>query len=249
MSDKKNKVTMCAGDVEAEMEVSDEELASLIGKSPDDADNAEESGAKPDKGSQDNSEDKDGEESDDDDIDDDIDGLSQPDDAGDEEESDEDLADEDGEESDDDDIDDDIDGLSQPDDAGDEEESTENLKSRTVNEAKGTHTSPPGRTVPANKVATGKEQAVPVADRVGQKRFDSAIKSDGLSVTLTFETGRQKITLSELKTIKSGYTFVCTNPIQTPVEIRANGTLIGYGQLVDVEGKFGIQVVEFIEKC
>ena len=37
MSDKKNKVTMCAGDVEAEMEVDDEELANLFGEQADDA--------------------------------------------------------------------------------------------------------------------------------------------------------------------------------------------------------------------
>ncbi|MDR2435711.1 MAG: FliM/FliN family flagellar motor switch protein, partial [Puniceicoccales bacterium] len=119
------------------------------------------------------------------------------------------------------------------------------LKSKAAGEAAGTS----DYTVPANKVVTGREQIVPVANKTGQKRPESTIKADGLGVTLTFETGRQKITLGELKTIKNGYTFVCTNPMQTPVEIRANGTLIGYGQLVDVEGKFGVQVVEFIEKC
>jgi hypothetical protein len=69
-----------------------------------------------------------------------------------------------------------------------------------------------------------------------------------LSVTSTFETGRQKITLRELGRVKNGYTFVCENPVETLAERGTNRTLVKYGQLLDVEGKFGVQIIEFTKK-
>ncbi|MDR3273933.1 MAG: FliM/FliN family flagellar motor switch protein, partial [Puniceicoccales bacterium] len=103
--------------------------------------------------------------------------------------------------------------------------------------------------VPVNKISFSRRSTVPVAKDTKQEQSELGVKSDALSVTLTFETGRQKITLGELGTVKAGYTFVCENPVEAPVEIRANGTLVGYGQLVDVEGKFGVQIIEFTKKC
>ncbi|MDR0595234.1 MAG: FliM/FliN family flagellar motor switch protein, partial [Puniceicoccales bacterium] len=99
--------------------------------------------------------------------------------------------------------------------------------------------------IAVNRVPTEQKLAEPVLKETKQSFHKIALKSGDLNVTLTFETGRQKMTLGELETIRNGYTFVCENPIEGPVEIRANGTLIGYGQLVDVEGKFGVQITEF----
>ncbi|MDR1173266.1 MAG: FliM/FliN family flagellar motor switch protein, partial [Puniceicoccales bacterium] len=69
---------------------------------------------------------------------------------------------------------------------------------------------------------------------------------DSLMLDLTFETVRKTITLAELKSIKPGYTFLSQNPVNSPVEIRANGKLIGYGKLVSVDGNIGVQITEFI---
>ncbi|MDR2720939.1 MAG: FliM/FliN family flagellar motor switch protein [Puniceicoccales bacterium] len=293
MSDKENKITICAGDVDAAMEVDDEELVNLDREQPngvlghgkhneptevvtEDSD---------DEGEEENGSEDDGGESDEGDNDegggekdtaedfqlDDADESNEPtevvtedsDDEGKEENSSED----DGGESDEGDNDegggekdnaedfqlDDADESNEPtevvtedsDDEGEEENGSEDDGGESDEGDNGEKDG----TVPVNKVATGKSLAVPATEKARGKRSESIIKSDNLSVTLTFETSRQKITLGELETIKSGYTFVCTNPTQTPVEIRANGTLIGYGRLVDVEGKFGVQVMEFIEKC
>ncbi|MDR2778982.1 MAG: FliM/FliN family flagellar motor switch protein [Puniceicoccales bacterium] len=76
--------------------------------------------------------------------------------------------------------------------------------------------------------------------RVGKEAVDS------LTLDLTFETARKTVTVSELKSIKPGYTFISQNPINSPVEIRANGRLIGYGKLVSVDGNIGVQIMEFV---
>ncbi len=73
-----------------------------------------------------------------------------------------------------------------------------------------------------------------------------SVPASNINITLTFETGRQKISFGELDTLEKGYTFICQNPVENPVEIRANGTLIGYGQLVDVDGKIGVQITKFL---
>jgi flagellar motor switch/type III secretory pathway protein FliN len=76
--------------------------------------------------------------------------------------------------------------------------------------------------------------------RIGKEAVDS------LMLDLTFETVRKTITLAELKSIKPGYTFISQNPVNSPIEIRANGKLIGYGKLVSVDGSIGVQITEFI---
>ncbi|MDR2735667.1 MAG: FliM/FliN family flagellar motor switch protein [Puniceicoccales bacterium] len=67
-------------------------------------------------------------------------------------------------------------------------------------------------------------------------------------VTLTFEIFDQKIPLSELETIDKGYVFSCDNPIESPVTICANGTPIGSGELVNVDGKTGVRILEIFDK-
>lgn len=77
---------------------------------------------------------------------------------------------------------------------------------------------------------------------------ESALSVDRMPIELTFETGRSKITIGELERIKEGYTFECANPVNTPVIIRANDTPIGTGELLDVDGRIGVRVIEFYNK-
>jgi type III secretion protein Q len=75
-----------------------------------------------------------------------------------------------------------------------------------------------------------------------------AIPVEKMPIILTFETGRQKITLGELEKVKAGYTFECGNPVNTPVTICANDTPIGTGELLDVDGRIGVRIIEFYNK-
>jgi flagellar motor switch/type III secretory pathway protein FliN len=76
----------------------------------------------------------------------------------------------------------------------------------------------------------------------------NAIPVEKMPIVLTFETGRQKITLGELEKVKTGYTFECGNPVNTPVTICANDTPIGTGELLDVDGRIGVRIIEFYNK-
>lgn len=77
---------------------------------------------------------------------------------------------------------------------------------------------------------------------------EPTLSVDRMPIELTFETGRSKITIGELERIKEGYTFECANPVNTPVIIRANDTPIGTGELLDVDGRIGVRVIEFYNK-
>jgi flagellar motor switch/type III secretory pathway protein FliN len=86
---------------------------------------------------------------------------------------------------------------------------------------------------------------VPNEPEAPRKKLDLKV-FDTLEVTITFETTRKAITLGELRTIRPGYTFISENPTNSPVAIRANGRLVGYGKLVSVENNIGVQITEFI---
>lgn len=75
-----------------------------------------------------------------------------------------------------------------------------------------------------------------------------AIPVESMPVTVTFEVGRNKVTVGELERLKEGYTFECGNPMESPVTICANDTPIGVGELVDVEGRIGVRVIKFYSK-
>lgn len=71
-----------------------------------------------------------------------------------------------------------------------------------------------------------------------------SIIMDDLNVLLTFETGQQSITFRELQTLKPGFIFQGNNPVDVPVDVKANGKTIGKGQLIDVGGRIGVQIME-----
>ncbi|MDR0417960.1 MAG: FliM/FliN family flagellar motor switch protein [Puniceicoccales bacterium] len=76
----------------------------------------------------------------------------------------------------------------------------------------------------------------------------SSIPLEKMSIVLTFETGRQKITIGELEKVKEGYTFECGNSIEAPVTICANDMPIGTGELLDIDGRIGVRIIEFYNK-
>ena len=71
-----------------------------------------------------------------------------------------------------------------------------------------------------------------------------SINMDDLNILLTFETGQQSLTFREFQTVKPGFIFQGNNPIDVPVDIKANGRTIGRGQLIEVGGRIGVQVME-----
>jgi type III secretion protein Q len=66
---------------------------------------------------------------------------------------------------------------------------------------------------------------------------------DGVPVRLTFDLGDREIALAELQTLQPGYLFNLGRDPRGSVNIRANGRLIGEGELVEIEGRIGVCVL------
>lgn len=64
---------------------------------------------------------------------------------------------------------------------------------------------------------------------------------DTIPVRLTFELGERQITLGELRQLQPGETFDLARPLADgPVLVRANGALVGSGELVEIDGRLGV---------
>ena len=64
-----------------------------------------------------------------------------------------------------------------------------------------------------------------------------------LPVRLYFDLGERQMTLSELMTVGPGHVFDLGRELRRAVIIRANGKVIGEGELVDVDGQIGVAVL------
>jgi type III secretion protein Q len=66
---------------------------------------------------------------------------------------------------------------------------------------------------------------------------------DAVSVTLAFELGRRSLGIGELKGIGAGHVFDLGLDPEQPVDLVANGTKIGRGEIVEIGERIGIRVV------
>lgn len=66
---------------------------------------------------------------------------------------------------------------------------------------------------------------------------------DAIPVRLEFDLGDRHISLADLRTLQPGEVFALDRPLADGVvHIRANGALIGTGELVDVDGHIGVTI-------
>jgi len=64
---------------------------------------------------------------------------------------------------------------------------------------------------------------------------------DAIPVRLTFELGERHLTLGELRQLQPGQSFDLERPLADgPVIVRANGALLGTGELVEIDGRIGV---------
>jgi type III secretion system YscQ/HrcQ family protein len=65
---------------------------------------------------------------------------------------------------------------------------------------------------------------------------------DDLPITLTFELGALELPLSELKLLAPGSVLPIAGPLPPEVAVCAGGRRIGTGELVEVEGRLGVEI-------
>jgi type III secretion protein Q len=93
-----------------------------------------------------------------------------------------------------------------------------------------------------------KENLIVINERCQDIKMDEKkselIDMDNLPINLVFEVGEQDVSLGELKTLQPGYAFTLNTPLEKPVTIRANGHRIGSGELLNINNRIGVRVLE-----
>ncbi len=68
----------------------------------------------------------------------------------------------------------------------------------------------------------------------------------GISLRISVEVGSASMTLSELLRLGEGSVVELDRQANDFLDIFANGTLIARGEIVDVDGRYGIRVVDVV---
>ena len=71
---------------------------------------------------------------------------------------------------------------------------------------------------------------------------------DDARVELTVGVGTARMSLRQVMGLAIGEVVPLNRPLAGPFEIRAAGTLIGQGELVDVDGELGVRIVSFAQE-
>ena len=71
---------------------------------------------------------------------------------------------------------------------------------------------------------------------------DESLSLEQMPVELSFDLGRKMMSLQELKKLSEGQAVPLDQPLQQAVTIRANGAVIGQGQLLDIDGRVGVLI-------
>ena len=89
----------------------------------------------------------------------------------------------------------------------------------------------------------------PRADRRDNKNIAAAPNFDllaGVSLRVSVEVGSTSMTLAELLAIDEGSVIELDRAATDLLDIYANGTLIAKGEIVSVDGRYGIHVAEVV---
>ncbi|MES3002889.1 MAG: type III secretion system cytoplasmic ring protein SctQ [Pseudomonadota bacterium] len=82
-----------------------------------------------------------------------------------------------------------------------------------------------------------------MSDIEGQETEDGQTLVDDVPVRLTFDMGERAISFRELRALEPGFIFNLGRDPRSTVSVRANGHLVGEGELVDIEGRIGVSIV------
>lgn len=86
----------------------------------------------------------------------------------------------------------------------------------------------------------------PTSAKSGSKVVQSVL--DGLQVSVDAYIGLTSITVGELSALTEGDSFTIDRKLGDPIELRLNGEVIAYGELVAVGDNFGIRIQQIAGK-
>ena len=71
---------------------------------------------------------------------------------------------------------------------------------------------------------------------------------DDAHVEVTVQLGTTRLSLRQLADLAVGQIVQLNRPLAGPFEVRAQGRLIGHGELIDVDGELGVRIVSLIQE-
>lgn len=73
------------------------------------------------------------------------------------------------------------------------------------------------------------------------------IRIDSIPVRLAVEVGSASLTVARVFDLQAGAVIVLDRQVDEPLDIRVNGTLIARGEIVAIEGRYGVRVTELAD--
>ena len=95
----------------------------------------------------------------------------------------------------------------------------------------------------SGQLVTILEEPGEIMEELDEQGVDEGTGFGDLPVRLHFDLGERQLTLSELMVLGPGHVFDLGRELRRAVIIRANGKVIGEGELVDVDGQIGVAVL------
>ncbi|WP_186209000.1 FliM/FliN family flagellar motor switch protein [Burkholderia gladioli] len=102
-----------------------------------------------------------------------------------------------------------------------------------------THTFP--KQAVAAHVDLPEQQAEPAPDGAPRPMLDLL---DGVKVSVDVVLGRSVLEVKDMMALQSGSVLELQQAIGDPVEVVLNGKTIATGEIVAVDGRFGVRIVE-----
>jgi type III secretion system YscQ/HrcQ family protein len=93
-----------------------------------------------------------------------------------------------------------------------------------------------GMEVDPSTVVPETESSAPVEQKLPVER---------LPVEVTFDLGSKTFPLAEVNHLAPGFTFELDRSLESPVDIRVNGTKIASGELVAIDDRLGVRILSF----
>lgn len=107
------------------------------------------------------------------------------------------------------------------------------------------------------RAVEGKPAEVDVAPPVAQEASNenqavggaAEINLDALldvQVTLSVEIGRSRVPIKQLLSLNQGAVIELDREVNEPLDLLVNGTLMARGEVVVVDGKFGLRLIDIV---
>ena len=101
-----------------------------------------------------------------------------------------------------------------------------------------------GTSIPA-----GADEAMVASTDAGATRAGSEINLDALldvQVQLSVEIGRSKVPIKQLISLNQGSVIELDRGVNEPLDLLVNGTLMARGEVVVVDGQFGLRLIDIV---